>query len=321
MRRSFAILCEDKIKGLNGNRNDYMTMPNFLVIGAGKSGTTALHRYLKQHPQIFMSTPKELRFFPFEHEKPIFWGPSDDVDTATMVTNLENYRGHFAAGADYPARGESSPLYLYYPQTAGRIRHHIPEAKLIAILRHPADRAYSQFLMKRRDGRERLSFFEALAAEEQRIADGWSHHWHYRQRGFYAAQLKPYFDLFDEKQLRVYLYEDYITDPVGFMQDIFRFLNVDDTFVPDMSVRHNESKIPRSRALQVFLTEPRFAKNLFKPLLPTRWSRRIGDSLRRQNLTKPPLAPELRRQLTEGYREDIQQLQDMLRRDLSHWLK
>jgi hypothetical protein len=298
-----------------------MTMPNFLVIGAAKGGTTALHRYLKQHPQIFMSTPKELRFFPFENRRPDFRGPGDEADTATMVTDIEDYRAHFAAGAGYPARGESSPLYLYFPQTAGRIRHHIPDAKLIAILRHPADRAYSQFLMKRRDGRERLGFGEALAAEGRRIADGWSHHWHYRQRGFYAAQLKPYFDLFDERQIRVYLYEDYVNDPDGFMRDIFRFLNVDDTFVPDMSVRHNESKIPRSRALQVFLTEPRLAKNVFKPLLPARWSRRIGDRLRRQNLVKPPPPPELRRQLTEVYREDIIRLQDMLRRDLSHWLR
>jgi hypothetical protein len=298
-----------------------MTMPNFLVIGAGKCGTTALHRYLKQHPQIFMSTQKELRFFPFENQKLDFRGPGDDKDTATMVTNIEDYRGHFEAGAAYLARGESSPLYLYYRQTAGRIRHHIPEAKLIAILRHPADRAYSQFLMKKRDGLELLSFGDALAAEEQRIADRWSHHWHYRQRGFYAAQLKPYFQVFRREQLRIYLYEDYVADPVGLIQDIFRFLNVDDTFVPDMSVRHNESNIPRSRALQVYLLEPRAAKNLLKQFVPTRLSRSVGDRLRRLNLTKPPCPAEDRRQLTGGYREDIIELQDMLQRDLSHWLE
>jgi hypothetical protein len=298
-----------------------MTMPNFLVIGAGKSGTTALHRYLKQHPQIFMSTPKELRFFPFENQRPSFYGPLDDEDTATMVIDIEDYRAHFAAGADYPARGESSPLYLYYPHTAARIRHHIPDVKLIAILRQPADRAYSQYLMKKRDGIERLSRAEAFAAEAQRIADGWSHHWHYKQRGFYAAQLKPYFSVFKREQIRIYLYEDYVADPVWLMQDIFRFLNVDDSFVPDMSVRHNESKVPRNRALQVFLTEPRRSKNVFKPLLPAHWSRRIGDGLRRRNLTKPPLPTELRRQLTEVYREDIIELQEMLGRDLSHWLE
>jgi hypothetical protein len=298
-----------------------MTMPNFLVIGAAKGGTTALHRYLGQHPEIYMSPRKELRFFPFENQRPDYRGPGDDLDVNTMTTSIEEYRACFAAAGGYAARGESSPLYLYLPRSAERIRHYIPEAKLLAILRHPVERAYSHYLMIRRDGLETLGFAEALAAEDQRVADRWGHRWHYRRRGFYAAQLKRYFDLFRREQLRVYLYEDYIADPVGLMQDIFRFLNVDDTFVPDMSVRHNESKLPRSRALQVFLTEPRRAKNLFKPLLPARWSRRIGDRLRRQNLTRPPLSEELRRQLTEGYREDIVELQDMLRRDLSHWLK
>lgn len=296
-------------------------MPNFLVIGAAKSGTTALHRYLKQHPAIYMSHPKELRFFPFEDQPQNFCGPRDKVDVETAIKTIEDYRACFAAGADYPARGESSPIYLYYKRAAERIRHHIPDVKLIAILRQPADRAYSQYLMKVRDGIEPLSFRAALAAEQQRISDGWSHHWHYRQRGFYAAQLKPYFELFKREQLRIYLYEDFLTAPNAFVQDIFRFLNVDDSFVLDMSVRHNESKLPRSRALQVFLTEPRRAKNLFKPFLPAGWSRRIGDHLRRQNLIKPPFPAKLRRQLTEVYREDIIELQDMLQRDLSHWLK
>jgi hypothetical protein len=295
-------------------------MPNFVVIGAAKSGTTALHRYLKQHPEIFMSQQKELRFFPFEDQLPVFHGPGDIADMEIVIKNIEDYRACFAQGAQFPARGESSPLYIYYPRTAERIRHHIPEAKLIAILRHPADRAYSQFLMKKRDGREPLSFSDALAAEEKRTANGWSHHWHYRQRGFYAAQLKPYFELFKREQLKIYLYEDYLADNVGFIQDIFRFLNVDDTFVPDMSVRHNESKLPRSRALQVFLTEPRWTKNLLKPFVTARWSRRIGDHLRRRNLIKPRLSQKIRRQLIEIYREDILKLQDLLQRDLSHWL-
>ncbi len=298
-----------------------MTLPNFLVIGAGKSGTTALHRYLKQHPDIFMSSPKELRFFPFEGRRPDFSGPGDKADIETIVKTLEDYQAHFSEGAHFPARGESSPLYMYYPRSAERIRHYVPDVKLIAILRHPADRAYSQYLMKRRDGIERLKFGDALAAEERRIADGWSHHWHYRRRGFYAAQLRLYFDLFKREQLRVYLYEDYVADPVGLMQDIFRFLGVDDSFVPDMSVRHNESKIARVRALQPFLTEPRAAKNLLKSFIPERWSRRVGDRLRRHNITKPPLPETTRRRLTEVYRDDIDELQGILGRDLSHWLK
>lgn len=299
-----------------------MTLPNFLVIGAAKGGTTALHRYLAQHPEIYMSQRKELEFFPFENQKPDYQGPYDHLHSSSITTSIEDYRGYFAASAGYAARGESSPLYLYLSRSAERIRHYIPEAKLIAILRHPAERAYSHHMMLRRDGLETLSFAEALAAEDQRVADKWGHTWHYRRRGLYAAQLKRYFDLFKREQLKIYLYEDYLADPVGLMQDLFRFLNVDDTFIPDMSVRHNESKIPRNRALQVYLLESRASKNLVRHFVPTGLSRRIGDSLRRLNTTRAaPFPEELRRRFTEVYREDIIELQDMLGRDLSHWLK
>lgn len=298
-----------------------MTMPNFLVIGAAKGGTTALHRYLTQHPQIFMSRRKELRFFPFEGGRPDYRGPGDAADAASITITLEEYHKHFAGSEGFPARGESSPLYLYMPKSAGRIRHYLPEAKLIAVLRQPAERAFSQYLMIRRDRLETLGFAEALAAEDRRVADGWGHRWHYRRRGFYAAQLELYFELFRREQLRVYLYDDYVADPAGMMRDVFRFLGVDDSYVPDMSVRHNVSKFPRSRALQVFLTEPRRAKNLLKPLLPAGWSRRVGDYLRRRNLTRPRLSEEMRQSLTEVYRADIVRLQEMLGRDLSHWLK
>ena len=298
-----------------------MTMPNFIVIGAGKSGTTALHQYLRQHPDVFMSRQKELRFFPFEEQPADFRGPGDMADMETAIKKIHDYRACFAPGANYPARGEASPIYLYYSGTAQRIRHHIPDTKLIAILRHPVDRAYSHFLMKKRDLSETLSFKDALAAEKQRIADGWSHTWHYRSRGFYAEQLQPYLDLFKREQLKIYLYEDYLADPVAFMQDIFHFLNVDHTFVPDMSMRHNESKLPRSRSLQEFLAERRLAKDLFKPLVPNGWSKRVGDHLRRKNLSKPRLSEKIRRDLIDIYRPDIIRLQDMLQRDLTHWLR
>src|SRR5690242_2778353 len=163
-----------------------MVMPNFLIIGAGKAGTTALHRYLKQHPQIFMSEPKELSFFPFENGRPDFRGPGDTEDFARQgVTSLDEYRARFASAAGYRARGESSPVYLYYPESAPRIRRHIPEAKLIAVLRQPASAAYSRYMMLRRNGMERLSFVDALAAEDRRVAEGWAHRWHYFRRGFY----------------------------------------------------------------------------------------------------------------------------------------
>lgn len=295
-------------------------MPNFLVIGAAKAGTTALHYYLAQHPDIYMSETKEIRFFPFENHIPNFCGPDDHLDS--VVTKIEDYRAFFEATADYPARGEASPIYLYYARAAERIQHHIPDVKLIVILRHPADRAYSHYLMLKRIGLEHLSFPEALAAEDQRVSDSWKHHWHFRRRGLYAAQLKPYFDIFKREQFRIYLYEDFTSDTIGVLQDIFRFLGVDDTFVPDTSERHNESKMPRNSALHAFLAERRPTKDLFMPLVPFQLRKLIKGHLNRRNLVKPPpLTEELRHHLIEGCREDIIKLQDMLQRDLSHWLR
>ena len=296
-----------------------LTMPNFLVIGAAKAGTTALYRYLIQHPEIFMSHPKELRFFPFEGLKPDYRGPGDD--SWRFFTKVEDYSTFFAPGAHYRVRGEAAPLYLYHARAAERIRHHIPNAKLIVILRHPADRAYSHYLMMKREGRESLSFRDALLAEDQRVSDNWSPNFHYRRRGLYARQLRPFFDLFKSEQMGIYFYDDYVRDPLRFVQNIFAFLNVDDTFVPDMSERHNETKLLRSPALHSFLIDRRSTKDLLKPLVPFPLRKRIKSHLNKRNLAKPSLAPGLRRELTESYREDIRNLQDMVGRDLSHWLK
>ena len=134
-----------------------MAMPNFLIIGAAKSGTTALYHSLKQHPQIYMSPVKEPRFFAFEGETPRFCGPGDDRFVRKFVTNFEDYLRLFEAVTDQIAIGEASTVYLTMSETSSRrIRHHLPHAKLIAVLRHPADRAYSQYQVRFSSGLEKL---------------------------------------------------------------------------------------------------------------------------------------------------------------------
>jgi Sulfotransferase family len=304
-----------------------MTMPNFLIIGAQKSGTTSLYRYLRQHPEIYMSPVKEPRFFAFEGDEPDFRGPlRRDPRTPWAgrprgtVTDLGAYCDLFRGVTDEAAVGEASPYYLYSEKAPGRIRHHLPEAKMIAILRDPVERAYSQFLMERRNGQEPLADFrKALAAEERRARDNW---WigQYRSRGFYHAQLDRYLKLFHPDQLRVYLYEDLEEDPVGMTHDIFRFLEVDDTFVPDTSWRSNVSGIPRSRALQTFAEQPNRLKGALKQFLPEGLLKRMSANLRQRNLAKPPPMPEsARRELTVAYREDVAKLQRLIGRDLSRW--
>lgn len=296
-----------------------MIMPNFLIIGAAKSGTTALYHYLKQHPDIFMSPTKETEFFAFEGEQLDFRGPGDTPRRS--ITQVEDYQAQFQAVSHQKAIGEASPLYLYSLKAPERIWHYTPSAKLITILRDPVERAYSQFLMFIRDGRETtLDFAIALQQEETRIAHHWAWGWHYTRLGFYHAQLKRYFDKFSPEQIKVYLYEDLNDDPTRVLQDTFGFLGVDDRFKPNVTVKHNISGIPKNKLLHSFLKRPNLVKTLLKPLVPAQLNQQLKRNLINQNLAKPQLSPEIRAQLISVFREDTLKLQDLIQRDLSAWL-
>lgn len=299
-----------------------MTLPNFLVIGAHKAGTTALYNYLKQHPQVYMSPAKEPRFFALEGKNLEFLGPKKDPGNRCRFTTLEAYRELFQGVSSEVAIGEASTLYLYSQEAPKRIQHYIPDAKLIAILRNPIKRAYSNFVHAMQDDREVLTdFIQAFQEEEDRIRGGWGPFWHYKQKGFYYVQLKQYFDLFDQNQIKVYLYEDLQSEPSIVLQDIFRFLGVDDRFTPDVSSRYNVSGIPRNMPLDKLLGSRR-VQNSFNLLFSEKLSCRILNSVQHLNLKKPPqLSLEVQRQLIEVYREDVLKLQNLIQRDLSKWLE
>ena len=298
-----------------------MTMPNFLLIGAAKSGTTSLYHYLRQHPQVYMSPIKGPRFFAFQGGEPDFRGPGDLKMVSQLITDIEGYRSLFAGVSGEKAVGEASAWYLYVPETAYRIRCHVPQAKLIAVLRNPVDRAYSHFQFRRAQGGEELTdFARALDAEEERVRERWGPDFHYKRMGFYHEQLTRYYELFEPEQIRVWLYEDLKEDPSGVMQDMFQYLGVNDAFVPE-TLRHNVSGTPKSRALQTFIQRPNPLKSFIKPFVPEKMRRRIRVNLRNRNLAKPPMPEGVREQLTEAYREDILKLQGLLGRDLSSWLK
>jgi hypothetical protein len=292
-----------------------MTMPNFLIIGAMKSGTTALYYYLEQHPEIYMSPVKEPNFFSSQEQE----------NAADAVTNIGTYQHLFRGGSGKKAIGEASHSYLYEPRAAAEIRRYIPEAKLIAILRNPIDRAYSHFLHMVRSGTEPLDdFAQALREEEVGIHKERTFQ-DYIGRGLYYNQLKRYFGTFPQEQVRVYLYEDLSGAPISTVQDAFRFLKVDDSFVPDVSLRRNVSGYPKVKTFDRLLRSQSRVKHALKIYLPARLRWRLSrnfDDLKTRNLVgSPPIQPEVRRQLIEVYREDILKVQELIHRDLSGWLE
>lgn len=301
--------------------------PNFLIIGAAKSGTTALWHYLIEHPQVYMSPRKHTRHFAYEVEDPVFQGPAPaNPSVPYAIADEDAYHSLFGETTGETAIGEASHSYLYRPDAAGRIKDYDPAMKLIAILRDPAERAFSHYRQMVRDRREPLDdFVRALEAEEWRLQDRWWPDFHYVQIGLYFAQLGRYFDLFGRDQVRVYLYEDFDSDPVEVLTDIFGFLGVDETYDPQISVRYNASGIPKNEVLHQALQRFRLTKPAIQRIAP-RWCSRLllhaGGVLHNRNLTKPHLAPNVRRRVIDRYfREDVVKLQDLIQRDLATWLR
>lgn len=300
-----------------------MTMPNFLVIGARKAGTTSLYHYLDQHPKVYMSPVKEPNFFAIEGKKADYRGP----DAATRVNRWsvadpEEYEALFSGAGQSKAVGEASPAYLCNPEAPERIKRHVPDARLIAVLRDPAERAYSAYMHQVRDGRETLGFAEALDAEEWRTRANWAPGWRYTREGFYHEGLSRYFELFGGERIRVYLYEELRADPLGLVRDAYRFLGVEDSFEPDTSRRHNPSGVPKSRLLVSVLKRPNPLKSALRPLLPEGLRGRLSEGLQRRNLSEaPPLEAGVRGRLVETYREDVLALEGLIGRDLSAWLR
>ena len=297
-----------------------MTVPSFIFIGAPRTGSTSLYYYLKQHPQIFMSTPKEPRFFIYENGKSDFpW-----LEGLESITTWAAYQSLFSReSTDNRAVGEASVLYLYSPFSAQRIKKYLPSIKLIAMLRHPVERAYSHHCLRLNLALEdQFDFEQVMRADQGQMAGGQSG-FPYRQIGLYYAQLQRYFAQFDQDQIRVFLYDDYQTNPQAVIQKIFRFLEVDPSFSPDRTRRYNTfDGIPKNQTWQGLIFGQNCVKGWIRRMVPAglRWV--IREKLKSVNVRAPtPLSPQLRRELIGFYRADILQLQELLHRDLSYWLQ
>jgi hypothetical protein len=284
-------------------------IPNFLIIGAQKSGTTSLYYYLNQHPEIFMVPDKELHYFTY----------LDDENHKYYLTEVQYIR-QFHNGRNFLAVGEASPSYLYSEKAPARIKDINPEMRLIAILRNPVERAYSNFLHNRRRGKEPIEDFEkVIHLEEKRIKDGWDFSYHYVAKGFYFKQLSHYLDVFDKQQLKVVLLDDLRENSLGTICELFDFLQVDNNFAPDLSARHNTSGIAKNKYLGrslAFLQSFSILNKLIKKVFPIE----IREKLKTSIYKHPHMSEVARLTLEEVYREDVIQLQSLINRDLSNWL-
>ncbi len=295
-------------------------LPNFIIAGASKSGTSSLYHYLKQHPDIFLSDiQKEGRYF--SQMKGNFEGPGDSRIDATITRSLADYQTLFQGTSREKAVGDISPEYLYFHETSIPLMKKTlgENLKIILILRSPVDRAFSAYTHFKRDKRENLDFEEALNAEETRKAANWIWAWQYKNSGLYYRQVKAFLDKF--KHVKVILYEDFQENNLLVLKEICRFISVADDFNFDISYKYNVSGKPKNAVLYQLETS-RGLVNRIKKIIPKKLVSYLKNNLTgEKQMVKTEMKPETRRELIEFFREDILKLQDLLQRDLSIWLK
>jgi len=216
-----------------------MNLPNFLIIGANKAGTSSLSYYCGQHPDIFICPVKEPMFFTSSRVGVRRGGETTLLEPYFCFT-LSEYIELFS-GTDKPLRGEASTAYLVNPNCALWIKKILPDVKLIAVLRNPLDRAFSAYKMYHGRKVEKRTFEEAVLHELKFGTNGIQQGQHYLKAGLYGSQLKIFKKYFPDEQLFIGDYEKLNRDSIGFLKDVFNFLGVA-PFVPPKLDRVNTTK-------------------------------------------------------------------------------
>lgn len=295
-------------------------LPNFLLIGAAKAGTTSLHQLLDQHPEIFMSRVKEPGFFAFEGTN----GRIPMLRNEPFVTDLAQYEALFDDAAGATVVGESSPFYLEFAsaEMIGRIKRHLSDVRLLAVLRHPVDQAYSRFVMwQRGEHTGDIGFREQFLRDFENF-----HDLDYDFDGpkvlvrSYHDRLRLFREAFEATTLKIMFHEDFVADPRAFLSDIYRFLGVDPDFRNDLSVRANEGGLYRSAFVSTVMNRPNPLRWLSRRLIPDERRAAMHETMRRRfSKPAPRLDPLVRKELTDLMAREISALERLTGRDLSGW--
>jgi len=311
-------------------------MPNFFIAGAAKCGTTSLYHYLKQHPQVYMSPIKEPNHFSTDIQTINFsaeykrYEKSKNLDVAAFVRgemkeehwgayvhDPEDYRLLFRHADKSNAIGEISNSYLYSRVAANEIHTLLPGARIVIILRQPAERAFSHYMANLRDGRTTLPFRKEIEFDDAKPVHGWGISHLYYELGLYHEQVKRYLDLFPRDQVKILLFDDLKNNRQQLLKELFGFLQIDPLNGINTADAHNEARVPRSAGLIKLITQTGLKRKIFR-LLPR--NSRAGFKSLFFKAEKPLFRPEDREWMTNRYRQDILRLEELLHINLQHWI-
>lgn len=286
--------------------------PNFFIVGTPKAGTTSLYHYLDEHPEVFVSPVKETNFFSYNEIKDqgLFYGEEH-------ISTLAQYESQFVNAGSAKAIGEASVSYLFYPSVPAKIKQYSPDAKIIVILRNPVERGYSHYLMDKRLGLVRVPYEDIIEKK------GITHknelfYQQYVSLGCYYEQLKRYIDQFGRDSVKVFLQEDLIADMDKTMTSIYQFLGVDTDFKLLDDKSYNTFSAPKNKIIEKLYAARGFRK-LAKAIAGNS-SEKVKNLFMTKG-KKVQLTDTLKCKLLEIYKEDVLATQELIGRDLQHWLK
>ncbi len=295
-----------------------MRRPDFFIVGALKSGTTALHSYLAAHPQVFMCVPKE----------PMYFG--HDLTPRYRRLTKDEYLRLFRRARPGQRAGEASPQYLSSRSAASEIAEFAPDAQLIVMLRNPVDVMHAQHSELVHDLREDIpDFAAALQAEPdrragRRVPSGAlrPEALHYRELVRFAEQLRRYLALFPRERIHVIVFDDFVADTAAAYRGVLEFLSLDTSFQPDLRPI-NANRRPRSRLVQRLVYDPPPPlPALYGRLRAMPWAYAIRNRVVSANNVRqrrPEMDPDLRRRLTGELAPEVADLGTLIGRNLSAW--
>ncbi len=284
--------------------------PSLFIVGAAKAGTTSIYSYLAQHPDVFMSSVKEPHFYsrvrPSAEQRAIM---------RHIVSDEAEYRRLFEGSEGFRVIGEASPSYLWEQGTAHRLAETHPDARIVAVLRDPVERAFSHYLMDLKLGVQSLPFLEAVEADEKRKEKGWGVSHLYLELGFYGEQLERYFAVFPAEKLLVLTFDELTNSRVETIARLFEFLNLEpaDPSRIDLDAVHNRFAAPRG-----WLARRMLSSDLVRSVgdrLPRPFRRAVRRRvLERHGVDKPKMAEDERSYLRSRYDADTRRLEELLGR-------
>lgn len=300
-----------------------MPAPTFLVVGAGRSGTTGLVEGLRGHPEVFVTTPKEPDYFAYAGQRLAFRGPGDDLAVnRPAVTDLADYLAlypsdHPSDHSSHPgltAFGEASVSTLYHHERSiPEIQRVAPEARIVVLLREPVARAHSAFDYLAGQGREpATTLLDAVADEDRRVRDGWSHLWHYTRMSRYADAVEAFLEAFGPDRVGVWSHDELSEDYPETLRQVLRFVGTEPHAgeldrVPVVNV----SGTPRSRLVHGAIAAAR-GNETVRRVGQRVTTFRVREALRRRLVKKHQVDPVVRRELEPLFADDLARLGALL---------